>query len=202
MMVIPEAFGTGSDFAMECEPITDRPNRKYTARELAPLVYDRLHERAARLMGGERADHSLQATALLHESILRLGGFDDPIWDTKWHFLGAAFRAMRRHLVDHARHRSSGKAGGMLRKHPIDGIDPPMPGRDAHVAALLEGVERLADVEPEAALLVNLVHIAGLTIKEGAGELGISLETAKRRLRFAKAWLAREVGDMPPPRSG
>lgn len=183
---------------MPPDPETEGRSRRHTARELAPLVYDRLHDRAVHLMTGERAGHTLQATALLHESILRLGGFDEPLWDSKWHFLGAAFQAMRRQLVDHSRRHAADKAGGKLRKHPIDGVDPPALDRSGEIAALLEGVEKLASTEPEAALLVNLVYIAGLSIKEAAAEMEMSPETAKRRLRFAKAWLARELDDDRP----
>lgn len=186
---------------MPSPPDTGEGRRRHTARKLAPLVYDRLHDRATHLMTGERVGHTLQATVLLHESILRLGGFDEPLWDSKWHFLGAAFQAMRRTLIDHSRRRSADKAGGKLRRHAIDGIDPPAEDRNAEITALLEAVEKLSSEEPEAALLVNLVYIAGLTIKEAAAELEMSPETAKRRLRFAKAWLASELDDdqsLPP----
>ncbi|MFM7522454.1 MAG: ECF-type sigma factor [Planctomycetota bacterium] len=174
------------------------PQRKYTARELCPDVYDRLRQRAARFMAGERADHSLQATALLHEGILRLGGFDEPLWESKWHFLGAAYRAMKRELIEHARHKGAEKAGGKLHRHDVQALDVADSAARDDVAALLESVERLGREEPESAHLVNLVYIVGFTVQEAADELGFSKETAKRRLRFAKAWLGRDLGDWAP----
>jgi len=174
------------------------PARKYTARELCPVVYDRLRERAARFMAGERADHSLQATALLHEGILRLGGFDERLWESKWHFLGAAYRAMKRELIEHARHKGAAKSGGKLQRHDVQALDVADSAARDDVAALLESVERLGAEEPEAAHLVNLVYIVGFTVQEAADELGFSRETAKRRLRFAKAWLGRELRDWAP----
>ena len=174
------------------------PSKKYTARELAPVVYDRLRARAARFMAGERNDHSLQATALLHEGILRLGGFDEPLWESKWHFLGAAYRAMKRQLIEHARHKGAEKAGGKLHRHDVQAIDVADSAARDDVAALLESVERLGQEDAESAHLVNLVYIVGFTVQEAADELGFSRETAKRRLRFAKAWLGRDLGAGEP----
>lgn len=159
--------------------------------ELLPLVYDELHLIAARHMRGERPEHTLQPTALVHEAFLRLAGVDLPYGD-RTHFLRAASTAMRRVLVDHARARNAAKRGGSLRVT----LDEPLVAQDEPVVDLLvldDALNRLAAAEPRWAQVVELRFFAGLEVTEVASALGISTATAKRDWQFARAWLAKAL---------
>ncbi len=158
--------------------------------QLLPLVYQELRRLARARMAGERAEHTLQATALVHEAYLRLLG-DDVRWDGRGHFFSAAAEAMRRILIEHARAKQALKRGGQLQRVELDDF-PPLVGPCDNLDDLLEldaALERLAQEDPEKAELVKLLYFAGLNLDEAASARGISRTTAYRHWQFARAWL-------------
>jgi RNA polymerase sigma factor (TIGR02999 family) len=163
------------------------------ANELLTLVYDELRWLAAHKMASEAPGHTLQPTALVHEAWLHLGGDQQPTWQNRAHFFGAAAEAMRRILVDRAREKQALKRGGDLQRVELDGLELPMPMPDDELLALDEALNRLATVDTRAAEMVKLCFFVGLTQEEAAKELGVSLATAERVWGFARAWLLREV---------
>jgi RNA polymerase sigma factor (TIGR02999 family) len=164
--------------------------------QLLPLVYNELHAIAARHMRGERPDHTLQPTALVHEAFLRLAGADVSFGD-RTHFIRAASQAMRRVLVDHARARNAAKRGGNLRI-TLDESLVAQDDRDVDLLVLDDALNRLAAAEPRWARVVELRFFGGLEITEVATVLDISPATAKRDWRFARAWLAKAMRDEQP----
>ena len=161
--------------------------------ELLPLVYQELRRLAAHKMANEAPGHTLQPTALVHEAWLHLGGDAQPNWQNRAHFFGAAAEAMRRILVDRARHKKALKRGGDLERVDIDGLELASPMPDDELLALDEALDRLSMVDTRAAEMVKLCFFVGLTQEEAARELGISLSTAERVWGFARSWLLREV---------
>ena len=166
------------------------------AAELLPLVYQELRCLARQKMGQERAGHTLQATALVHEAFVRLvDGSTARTWEGRWHFFAAAAEAMRRILVDQARRRGRIKRGGGTVRERIDlenvALTVDEPPRE--VLAVDEGLTALAVQHPEKAQLVKLRYFAGLTIEETAGAMGISVPTANRHWAYARAWLFRHL---------
>ncbi len=165
------------------------------ADKLLPLVYDELRRLAGRMMNGERAGHTLQATALLHEAFLRLVEPGASFVD-RGHFLGVATTAMRRVLIDHARARAAQKRGGGRR---IDLDAEALCGNDdAHsLLAVDEALLRLQAVDAQLARLVELRFFGGLDNPATAQTLGISLRSVERGWRTARAFLLRELGPTP-----
>ena len=163
------------------------------AEGLLPLVYQELRRLAAHKMAQEAPGHTLQPTALVHEAWLHLGGDEQPTWQNRAHFFGAAAEAMRRVLVDRARQKKALKRGGDLERVDIDGLELPSPMPDDELLALDEALDRLVTVDTRASEMVKLCFFVGLTQEEAARELGISLSTAERVWGFARAWLSREV---------
>jgi RNA polymerase sigma factor (TIGR02999 family) len=161
--------------------------------DLLPLVYDELRRLAAGKMANEAAGHTLEATALVHEAWLRLENGRKQAWQNRAHFFGAAAEAMRRILVENARRKHRLKRGGQLERVDINEVDLPSPMPDDDMLALDEALDGLAKVDVRAAELVKLCFFAGLTQKEAAEQLGISVATAERSWAFARAWLFREV---------
>jgi RNA polymerase sigma factor (TIGR02999 family) len=163
--------------------------------ELLPVVYDELRRLAHVHMIGERADHTLEPTALVHEAYLRLIGGDNPHWDGRGHFFGAAAEAMRRILVDHARAKNAVKRSGQRQRVGFDHDAAQLPSgvELVDVLALDEGLAKLAAEAPAKAELVKLRYFAGLNLEEFAAVMGISLATAKRYWVYAKAWLFKEL---------
>jgi RNA polymerase sigma factor (TIGR02999 family) len=140
-------------------------------------------------MAEERADHTLQPTALVHEAYLRLLGSDpDKRWDSRGHFFAACAEAMRRILVDHARRKLAGKHGGNRIRQDLDSDLLGAPQASDDLIALDEALTRLAVTEPQVAELVKLRYFAGLTIAEAATHLGIAPRTADAWWSYAKAW--------------
>lgn len=166
------------------------------ADELAAVLYEELKELARRGMMSERADHTLQPTALVHEAYVRLLGPAGTAFDNRAHFLGAAARAMRRVLVDHARKRARIRRGGGALRLELDDEKLAEPMRDDTLLALDEAVDRLAAFDPGRARIVELRFFAGMTVPEVAVSLGISESTVARSWRLAKAWLRGEIGDV------
>ena len=177
------------------------------AGDLLPLVYAELRALAAARMAGERHDHTLQATALVHEAYLRLvgpgegGGTGGPPprrWAGRPHFFHAAAEAMRRILIDHARaratHKRGGGAGGVPpRRVPLDVLDLAARQDSEEILALDEAFARLEVQNPEAAAVVRLRFYAGLSVAETADALGCSPRSVNRAWTFARAWLFREL---------
>jgi RNA polymerase sigma factor (TIGR02999 family) len=164
------------------------------ADKLLVLVYDELHRIAAWRMAGESAGQTLQPTALVHEAWLRLGGDEQPAWQNRAHFFGAAAEAMRRILIDRARRRRGIRHGGGLTRVHIDDLDlVPSVEDDDQLLAVHEALDKLATEDPPKAELVKLRYFAGMTIEEAAMALGISEPTAKRWWTFARTWLYREI---------
>ena len=158
---------------------------------LMPLVYDELHALASRHLRGERPDHTLQTTALIHEAYLRLVGAD-VAWEGRAHFLAVASKTMRRILVDHARRLGRAKRGGQ-RPITLDEGLAAAPERGPDIVALDEALERLSALDERRARAVELHYFGGLTYDETAAVLGVSPATVDRELRLAKAWLYREM---------
>jgi len=164
------------------------------AASLLPLVYDQLRALARRRMRQERADQTLQATALVHEAYVRLvdtSGVQN--WDGRWHFFAAAAEAMRRILVDKARKRGRLKRGGGARRVDLDPAELTVDQPPDHLIALDEALAKLAEKHPEKAQLVKLRYFAGLTIQEASHALGIGTSTADRYWAYARAWLYRQM---------
>jgi RNA polymerase sigma factor (TIGR02999 family) len=160
---------------------------------LMPLMYDELHSLARRQLRGERPDHTLQTTALLHEAYLKLIGADVQ-WDGRVHFLAVAATLMRRILVDHARARSRQKRGSGINEVPLDQADVAAPESSVDLIVLDEALTRLAAFDARKARAAELHYFGGLSYEETARALDISEATAHRDLRVAKAWLQRELG--------
>jgi RNA polymerase sigma-70 factor (ECF subfamily) len=165
---------------------------------LMPLVYGELRRLADHHMSHERADHTLQPTALVHEAYLRLAQVRHGRFDNRVHFYGAAAQAMRRILVDHARRRTARK-----RDHTsaIVDLEAIAAGIDLNVdlAALDDALDRLAAVAPRPAKVVELRFFGGLSIDEAAEFLEVAPVTVKRDWAFARAWLHRALY---PPTAG
>jgi RNA polymerase sigma factor (TIGR02999 family) len=166
------------------------------AADLLPAVYAELRALAAARLAAEAPGHTLQPTALVHEAYLRLVGGERPRdWDGRGHFFGAAAEAMRRILVEHARHKRSRKAGGGRRRLDLADVEPAGPGPDLDLVALDEALARLERLDARKAQVVKLRFFAGLTCDQAARALGIATSTADADWAFARCWLRLEMGD-------
>lgn len=171
--------------------------------ELVPLVYAELHRLARAHLRGERADHTLQATALVNEAYVRLVGQTRVKWQNRAQFFGTAAQFMRRILVDHARDRLSAKRGGGAPRVELDEALLATSERGIDLLALDAALERLASLDPRQSRLVVLRFFGGLTIEEAAAVLDVSPATAKREWTTARIWLRRELaGSGGPPADG
>lgn len=171
-------------------------DRNATAK-LLPLVYDELRRLAGAQMARERKEHTLQATALVHEAYLRLVG-NDARWDGRGHYFSAAAEAMRRILVEYARRKGAKKRGSNGQRVDLDENLLPIsaPCQNVHdLLSLDEALDRLAEQHPAKAELVKLLYFAGLNLEEAAVALGISRTTAYRHWLFARAWLFDAMGE-------
>ncbi|MEY2512312.1 MAG: hypothetical protein QOE26_3075 [Verrucomicrobiota bacterium] len=160
---------------------------------LMPLVYDELRRLAREYLRRERSDHTLQATALVHEAYLRMVDEKGLNWKNRAHFYGIAARLMRRILVDHARAHNAGKRGGLEQKLALDEArDLPAPGA-TDLVALDGALENLAKTYPRKSEVVELKFFGGLEANEIAEVLQVSEKTVLRDWSFAKVWLCREL---------
>jgi RNA polymerase sigma factor (TIGR02999 family) len=166
----------------------------HAAPQLLPLVYDELRKLAVARMARERADHTLQPTALVHEAYLRLveGAAPNASWDSRGHFFAAAAEAMRRILVDRALRKRRPKHGGDRQRVDLEEAAA-ITNSPEELLALDEALAKLAREEPRKAKLVKLRFFAGLTIPEAAKMLGISTATAERYWSYARVWLYAEL---------
>ncbi len=162
------------------------------ADQLVPLVYAELHDLAVHYMRGERADHTLQPTALVHEAYMRLVDQRNASWKNRSHFFGIAAQAMRRILVDHARRKRATKREGGDRV-TLDESVAEAPQRSVDLIALDDALLKLAALDPRQARVVELRFFGGLDIEQTAESLGISPATVKRDWTFARAFLQREM---------
>ena len=166
---------------------------------LTTTIYGELRKLAAMRMAGQYGPQTLQATALVHEAWLRLGGDEQPKWNDRRHFLAAAAEAMRHILVDRARRRKRLRHGGGLKRVDMDAwnweglSEAKAAGSDEVLLAIQEALEILAAGDPQTSQLVKLHYFAGLTVRETAEAMDISLRTTERRLAFARTWLNREL---------
>lgn len=169
-------------------------------QQLLPLVYAELKAIAARELRHERPDHTLQATALVHEAYLRFAAQRGVDWHDRAHFYGVVSRVMRRVLVDHARrHRAAKRGEGALLVSLDDATDDELAAAGPSSVLALDGVlDRLERVDATLARLVELRAFGGVTIEEAADVLKVSPSTVKREWRVAKAWLSRELGGQLP----
>jgi RNA polymerase sigma factor (TIGR02999 family) len=168
------------------------------AEQLLPLVYGELRALAASRMARESPGQTLQATALVHEAYLRLVDQERAQhWNSRGHFFAAAAEAMRRILVERARHKRSAKAGGDRRRQELADIEAHLVEPDLDLLALNEALEKLDREDRRKAQLVKLRFFAGLTIREAAQVLGISESTADNDWAYARCWLRLEI-DGPP----
>jgi len=162
--------------------------------DLLPLIYDELHKRAAAYLRRERPNHTLQATALVHEAYLKLVDQRQDNWSSRDHFFAIAAQAMRRILVDHARSRHRQKRGGSNEDLPLeDALLASADETNVDLIALDEAMARLAKFDPQQERIVELRYFGGLSLDEAANALGISRATAARDWQVAKAWLHREM---------
>jgi RNA polymerase sigma factor (TIGR02999 family) len=169
------------------------------AERILPLVYDELRQLAAARMAREAPGQTLQATALVHEAWLRLGGDAQPPWKNRAHFFAAAAEAMRRILIENVRRKRRLRHGGHLEKLSASatGFDVAAPQMDdAQLLRLDAALERLSGHDARKAELVKLRYFVGLTLEEAAAAMGHSERTAKRDWAYARAWL---LGEMRKP---
>lgn len=162
---------------------------------LMPILYAELRARAAAHMARERANHTLQPTALVHEVFFRLVEQNELEWQSRAHFLGVAAKLMRLILIDHARAKKAAKREGDAQRVTLDenlGWEQP---RQIELLALDAALEDLAELDERQARLVELRFFGGLTIEESAEVLAISVATVKREWRMAKAWLRTRMND-------
>lgn len=175
------------------------PGDRTAADRLLPLVYDELKAVAARYMQGERADHTLQPTALVHEAFLRLNQLQQTEWKSRSHFCGVAAHVMRRVLIDHARGHDAQKRGGHSLRLLLEDSNHPL-ANDAGVDLLdLDAaLTRLSELQPRHAQVVEMRFFGGLSVEETAALLGVSGSTIKADWRMARAWLLAQLGKSTP----
>ena len=162
--------------------------------QLVPLIHHELHQMARRHMAHERADHSLQATALVNETYLRLVDTKHVSWHDRAHFLAVCARVMRRILVDHARARHSQKRGGPAAKLSLDEALVVAPEPRADLIALDDALNALAQFDDRKSRVVELRFFGGLSVEETAAIVNTSTDTVMRDWKLARAWLQREMG--------
>jgi RNA polymerase sigma factor (TIGR02999 family) len=168
---------------------------RQASEQLLPLVYEELRRLAAQKMAQEAPGQTLQATALVHDAYVRLVDVARPqLWNSRGHFFAAAAEAMRRILIDQARHKQSQRRGGALSRQPLENVEIVGPEPSLDVLALNEVLQRFEKQDKLKADLVKLRYFAGLSIPQAAEALGISSTTADRYWAYARAWLHTELG--------
>ena len=166
--------------------------------QLVPLVYDELRRLARGHMARERANHTLQASGLVHEAYVRLIELKQMRWQNRAHFFAMAARVMRRILVDNARAHRNEKRGGGVPKVTLEEALVASSGPGADLVALDEALTALEVLHPRKGQVVELRYFAGLSLEETAEALSVSIDTVKRDWRFAKLWLYSELSGNAP----
>jgi RNA polymerase sigma factor (TIGR02999 family) len=159
--------------------------------ELTPLVYQELRRIAGSFLRRERSDHTLQATALLHEAYMRLAGQNATSWKDRTHFFGVAAHLMRMILVDHARSKAAEKRGGGLKPITLEETLSASSERPADLVALDDALMELEKFDSRKSKVIELRYFGGMTIEEASEVLGISTSTLVRDQRLAEAWIQR-----------
>jgi RNA polymerase sigma factor (TIGR02999 family) len=178
-----KAWGTGDRAALD---------------RLTPRVYNELRRMSRKYMRNERMGHTLQATALVNDVYIRLVDAGSVDWKDRAHFFAVCAQMMRRILVDSARARGSGKRGGGAVRVDVEGVCIGAPDRDASTIALDDALSALADFDLRKAQVIELRYFGGLSVEETAEVLKISPQSVMRDWKLAKAWLMREMTDVPP----
>lgn len=160
---------------------------------LIPVVYNELRRLAGSYMRHERPDHTLQATALVHEAYMKLVEQQSVNWQSRAHFFGVAAQLMRRILIDHARGHLRQKRGGEYKKVSLNDAFIFSPEQSAELLAVDESLQRLAKLDERQARVVELRFFGGLSVEEAGAVLGISAKTVKRDWSVAKAWLYADL---------
>ena len=161
---------------------------------ILPFIYDELRRLAGSYLRRERPDHTLQPTALVHEAYMKLIDQKKVQWQNRAHFFGIAAQVMRRLLMDHARKHLANKRGGDAEVLPLEEeILVVSHDRSAELLALDDALERLSEIDPPKARVVELRYFGGLSIEETAEVLGVSVPTVNRHWKMAKAWLYSEL---------
>ena len=167
--------------------------KRESADVLLSLVYDELRRIARQYLRKERADHTLQPTALVHEAYMKLIDISDVSWQDRAHFFAVASNVMRHILVDHARARQTEKRGGEAQRIALEDAVNLSDKSDIDLLALDEAMHQLAEFDAQQSKIVELRFFGGLTIEETAHVIGISPATVKREWTMAKAWLFRRM---------
>lgn len=167
------------------------------AERLMPLVYQELRRLARQHLQRERADHTLQPTALVHEAYLRLVDQSRVSWQNRAQFFGVAAQLMRRILVDHARAHGAEKRGGNAEYIVLDEAAAPAEERAVNLLALDDALTQLARIDTRKSRIVELRFFGGLTVEETAEAMGLNPATVRRDWTFAKAWLHRAISGVP-----
>lgn len=174
-----------------------RSGQSDALERLTPLVYDELRRLAEGYMKSERAGHTLQATAIVHEAYVRLIDMQIP-WEDRAHFFSVAARLMRRILVDHAKTRRADKRGAAeVTVFELKSHDAEVPDIGYDIVDIDSALTQLAAVDPRLVQMVEIHYFAGLSSEETAAALGISVATLHRDLRTAKAWLMKAISKGP-----
>lgn len=201
-----DEVGPEVDFASEGPGLDEAAGRELTrvlsrwnagdeqaASRLLPLVYGELRRLARGQLRKERADHTLQPTALVHEAYVRLADRMKAQWNDRAHFYAVAAKVMRQILVDHARRHAASKRGGEAVRVPLDDLQLAEDSRATRLLALDEALERLRMMDERKARIIELRYFGGLTIDECAEVLGVSTPTVVGDTRKARAWLFKEL---------
>mgnify|MGYP003663961035 FL=1 len=190
-------------FGLASLPMSDPPTRltqilgsqdPSSSEQLLPLVYDELRRLARGRLAQERTGQTLQPTALVHETFLRLGCPSDPKWGGRRHYFGAAAEAMRRILIEQARRKQSLRHGGGQERHEIDDQELAIEAPGVDLLAVDDALKDLEAVDPRAREIVNLRFFVGLSTPETAEALGVSVSTIEREWRFLRVFLQQALG--------
>jgi RNA polymerase sigma-70 factor (ECF subfamily) len=165
------------------------------APRLFALVYDELRALAGNYFQRQRADHTLQPTALVNEAFIKLVDQTRIEWQSRAHFLAVAARAMRQILIDHARGRATAKRGGDLLRVTMDEAATPLTDYDPELLDLDDALKRLAAMDERQSRIVELRFFGGMTVEEVAHVLKVSKATVEADWRMARAWIRRELGN-------